>query len=423
MSFSSLSFWGCRTDERADSDPNGQTDSATTSIATTDPYSPSDSNIIKDGGNSDRLDAGPDTGGGDNGCAVAEEPGSDTDTVSARDSETGTVSDTATASWTTPDTDTSSDTERETATLPATETSGDTISDTGSDTYADTVSAETTAYDSALGTEDATDTGGETDAPGETDTGGETDAVEETDTGSSPIADTASASDTSPISTCPDDMVPIPANADLGVPSAFCIDRFEASRQDATATSGGTDDTVALSRAGVIPWFENPMTAAALTRYQNACLAAQKRICTREEWFFSCRGSAETTYVYGDTFDPEICNSVDTYCDDYCASEGIPVEECNTSANCGYSCGRDGEGGSCFHVDPTGSYPGCTNEFGTFDVNGNVWEVVPSTDDSRGYEVRGGAFNCASAAARFYCNYNAGWDALYAGFRCCKDLQ
>jgi hypothetical protein len=80
-----------------------------------------------------------------------------------------------------------------------------------------------------------------------------------------------------------------------------------------------------------------------------------------------------------------------------------------------------GGGVDCFHIDPTGTHDACINSFEAFDVNGNVWEVVPSTEDPRGYEVRGGAFNCASAAARFRCSYNADWTSLYAGFRCCKN--
>ena len=128
------------------------------------------------------------------------------------------------------------------------------------------------------------------------------------------------------------------------------------------------------------------------------------------------------SYIYGNTFDPEVCNSVDTYCDNYCAENGIPLEECNTNTNCGYSCGSAGDDVDCFHIDPSGSHTACTNVFGTFDVNGNVWEVVPSEEDPRGYEVRGGAFNCASAQTGFNCNYNADWTSLYAGLRCCKDV-
>jgi len=204
---------------------------------------------------------------------------------------------------------------------------------------------------------------------------------------------------------CPAEMVAIGAE--------LCMDRYEASRPDADAEQAGTNESVATSRAGVLPWMVNPMNAAHLTTFQAACAAAGKHLCTREEWLAACTGPPPgTSYVYGNTFDRETCNCVDTFCDDYCEDHGIPPGSCSTAANCGYTY-------SCFRVAPTGSFPQCTNEYGTFDVSGNVWEVVPSADDGRGYEVRGGAFNCASAAARLRCTYNATWNELYAGFRCC----
>jgi formylglycine-generating enzyme required for sulfatase activity len=197
---------------------------------------------------------------------------------------------------------------------------------------------------------------------------------------------------------------------------SFCIDRFEASRPDATATDPGQDESCATSRAGVLPWVAHPMSADDLDRFDTACRAAGKRLCTTDEWLSACSGPNETTYVYGSVFDREACNCVDTYCDDYCAAEGIAEADCNVAANCGYVYG-------CFHQDPTGTYPRCTNEYGTYDINGNVWEVVPSSTDARGFELRGGAFNCASASARVSCTFNAGWSDLYAGFRCCRDRE
>jgi hypothetical protein len=103
---------------------------------------------------------------------------------------------------------------------------------------------------------------------------------------------------------------------------------------------------------------------------------------------------------------------VDTFCDDYCQENDI--DPCNTGPNCGYAY-------YCFHAMPTGWFPDCTNGYGTLDLNGNLWEIVPSTSDPRGYEVRGGAFNCAGAATRLQCTFNAGWTGLFAGFRCCRD--
>ncbi|MBN2192496.1 MAG: SUMF1/EgtB/PvdO family nonheme iron enzyme [Polyangiaceae bacterium] len=208
------------------------------------------------------------------------------------------------------------------------------------------------------------------------------------------------------ICACPADMV--------AVGNAYCIDRYEASRPDATVTSQGTDGAIAVSRPGVLPWMVSMMTSSDLRAFQDACVAAGKHLCSKDEWFAACSGPDNLPFVYGDTFDPETCNCVDTFCDDYCTVQGIA--SCSTSENCGYAYG-------CFHEVPTGSFPGCTNDYGTFDINGNVWEIVSSDSDARGYEVRGGAFNCASPSQRVSCEFNAGWSELYAGFRCCKDLE
>lgn len=206
---------------------------------------------------------------------------------------------------------------------------------------------------------------------------------------------------------CPQDMVAVGYD--------FCIDIYEASRRDASASSAGVDNSLATSRPGVLPWMVNPVTYDDFLSFQTACQAAGKHLCTKAEWFLACSGPEPgTRYVFGDTFDRETCNCVDSFCDDYCRDNGIAPADCDTDTNCGYDY-------NCFHVVPSGSFPDCGNDYGTFDINGNVWEIVPSAEDPRGFEVRGGAFNCASAATRLQCSYNAGWTALYAGFRCCLD--
>ena len=224
-----------------------------------------------------------------------------------------------------------------------------------------------------------------------------------------------------PEPTCPDDMVKV---------ADYCIDRYEASRPDADADSVGSDGSVATSREGVMPWYVNPMNATHLGNFKNACTAAGKHLCTAEEWFPACSGPQGTDYVFGDTWTAgvsnEICNCVDTFCDDYCEDNSIPSGNCNVNTGCGYYCGETGGGSNpCFKPMPTGSFAGCTNEYGTFDINGNVWDIVdvPTTVDARGYQVRGGAFNCAGASTRLKCAYNATWTGLYAGFRCCKSLS
>jgi sulfatase modifying factor 1 len=201
---------------------------------------------------------------------------------------------------------------------------------------------------------------------------------------------------------CPEGMV--------SIEDAYCMDRYEASRPDARADSAGSDESKAVSVAGVLPWVVNPMSGAMFDKFQKACQSSGKHLCTPDEWSSACSGPDASTYVFGDVFDPEICNCVDTFCDDYCTEHDI--DNCITSANCGYTY-------DAFHLVPTGTFAQCTNTYGTFDLNGNAWEAVSSATDARGFEVRGGAFNCASASQRLQCSYNAGWSDLYAGFRCC----
>ncbi|OGR04083.1 MAG: hypothetical protein A2284_04615 [Deltaproteobacteria bacterium RIFOXYA12_FULL_61_11] len=235
--------------------------------------------------------------------------------------------------------------------------------------------------------------------------------------------------DDSALEPCPDDMRSV---------GRVCFDRYEASRSDATPTNQGTASGGARSRPGVLPWYVDYLTPAAHKTFEQACVAAGKRLCRGSEWLEACQGPEATTFTFGNTWDPSVCNSVDTSCSQCCAALGLA--NCPTGENCGYddaltsspytpeTCTLTAEYGLsschvCFHVLPTGAMPSCTNAHDLFDVNGNVWEVVavPTSADARGYQVRGGAFNCGSPSVRFACTFNAGWADLYAGFRCCKD--
>ena len=223
---------------------------------------------------------------------------------------------------------------------------------------------------------------------------------------------------------CPSDMVFVPAAPDQGVPEAFCMDRYEASRQDATAVSMGSITTIAVSQPGVLPWYEKPFDVVKFQLFKDACQAADKRICEENEWYHSCAGTAGNIYVFGDAFDKDVCNSVDTWCDTYCQDHGIdPVMDYD---GCGYGLYYTyPQYGPPFHPTPTGYMNGCMNEFGAYDVNGNVWEIVPDDPATSPmgwtFQVRGGAFNCGGASTRLQCTYEANWTSLYAGFRCCRD--
>jgi hypothetical protein len=192
--------------------------------------------------------------------------------------------------------------------------------------------------------------------------------------------------------------------------SAYCVDIYEASRPDATSSSAGTDESMATSRPGVIPWHtayvaqpEDAISGALATA---ACQAAGKRLCTPQEWEAACAGTDEQVYVYGDEYDPVICNSIDGWCD----------PECGIYQWCYNDCDHDEQ------VMPTGAYQGCISSFGLLDMSGNVWEVVQSSDS--GDHFRGGAFDCGDPALAHRCDYDgigAGTFPNARGFRCCSD--
>lgn len=207
-------------------------------------------------------------------------------------------------------------------------------------------------------------------------------------------------------SPCPVGMVPI---GDM-----TCIDRFEASRPDATAVSKGTDTSQATSRTGVLPWFPVDLTTA-----RAACAAAGKRLCRDDEIRTACKGPNDTTYTYGNTYAPTTCNGIDTYC--HCDSATCADVQPCPYPGC-YNRGPDGvigKGcGAALRVMPTGSLPGCVNEYGAFDLSGNVWELVDRGTDEAWY--MGGAFNCMDSQAQHRCD-SLVQGVSARGFRCCAD--
>ncbi|RME56961.1 MAG: hypothetical protein D6795_00325, partial [Deltaproteobacteria bacterium] len=190
---------------------------------------------------------------------------------------------------------------------------------------------------------------------------------------------------------CPEDMVFIPAGSfpvgsrendklrnfqDLpfgeATTAAFCIDRYEFP-----------------NKVGNIPRTDVTWQEAI-----RVCKVLGRRLCTEEEWERACKGPEGTRFPYGDTWDPQRCNTEDAR-------------------------GLEGT------IEAIGSRPACRSGYGVFDMSGNVKEWTSSSWPGHPGEkvVRGGsslqpdwAVRCASRE-----NYFPYERSKSLGFRCCKD--
>jgi formylglycine-generating enzyme required for sulfatase activity len=180
----------------------------------------------------------------------------------------------------------------------------------------------------------------------------------------------------------------------MALVGAICIDRYEASRPDATSTWMGVDTSAPRSRAGVLPWMEASHDAASA-----ACATVGKRLCAPDEWQAACQGPDGTVYPYGNTYEAATCNGIDTQCD------------CDPPyAGCYYACG------GTYGPMATGSLAGCVNEYGLHDMSGNLWEHVEGSGSTA---LRGGAYNCGDSTSNHMCSFTPGWMPSALGFRCC----
>jgi hypothetical protein len=195
------------------------------------------------------------------------------------------------------------------------------------------------------------------------------------------------------------------------VANSFCMDLYEASRPDATATSEGTKTTAARNRKGVLPWqmswLANP--GDNLKEARKACKDAGKVLCKLSQWITACEGPKKLVYSYGNTYQADTCNGIDKYC--YCNSSPCKGVKPCPYTYCELACGAD------FKVDPTGNSPGCKNHWGVYDVTGNVWELTDSTDGKEHF--RGGAYNCGDSVSLHRCDHDGTWGPSARGFRCC----
>lgn len=227
-------------------------------------------------------------------------------------------------------------------------------------------------------------------------------------------------------------LVEIPSASAVRCPSEMalvddrvCVDRWEATLVERVkggdspwspylAIDGIESRMRAVSRPGVVPQAYISGEQAA-----RACRASGKRLCKADEWEAACRGSARTTFPYGNERRAGACN------DDIRAMH--PVAEIGQLL----SVKRDDmwrdmmnsplinqlEGG----LLPTGERTFCTNDYGVYDMVGNLHEWIDDPDGT----FRGG-FYMDTTKNGDGCTYDTqAHDFTYhdysTGFRCCAD--
>ena len=157
----------------------------------------------------------------------------------------------------------------------------------------------------------------------------------------------------------------------------FYIDKYEASRANATSATMGTGVTAACNMAATVPWGNVTYEDA-----KNACLDAGKRLCTREEWMAACGAN----YPYGSSYQKGVCN----------------------------------DGGTESSV--SGGHSGCLTSSGIYDMSGNLREWV------EGGILMGGGY--LSGSTELTCNSGKtisdplSYSPSQADrFSCCRDVS
>jgi len=161
----------------------------------------------------------------------------------------------------------------------------------------------------------------------------------------------------------------------------YCIDKYEASRPDATGSSMGSDTSMAVSQQGVIPWVSISQINA-----RTACENAGKHLCSDEEWIGAANVQGQVYYLPTNlAVAPYYCvTDSSTYCLDNSYAGG---EACETGT---YS----------------GGASGCYSEEGVYDMVGNVWEWTDEVVD---------VTNPDGTAGWKYANQEGEWQSSTSG--------
>ena len=211
----------------------------------------------------------------------------------------------------------------------------------------------------------------------------------------------------------------------------YCIDRYEASLVEILPNGDerAWSPFEALDRGGAFqahPPVVRAISAQGVTpqayisevQAKVACARSGKRLCKAQEWKRACMGPSQTTYPYGRANEAGRCN-------DHGRSPMATIFGLGGSSKPSLWTPHMNDpqlNRLAGTLAPTGAHGGCTNEYGVYDMVGNVHEWV---DDPDGTFL--GGFYLDTHQLGDGCNYRTpGHDVYYhdysTGFRCCADV-
>lgn len=139
----------------------------------------------------------------------------------------------------------------------------------------------------------------------------------------------------------------------------------------------------------------SPRVDVSWTEAKAACARVGKRLCSEGEWEKACKGPSHTRFPYGNSFDPNACNTEDSFGDDRALAH-------------------------------SGQFAKCRSGYGVADLSGNVAEWTASAyTHNADMTQKGGAFDRPDYAARCSARKNGAPSdrAPTVGFRCCSDVR
>ena len=167
------------------------------------------------------------------------------------------------------------------------------------------------------------------------------------------------------------------------------------------------------------------------------CAARGKRLCYDDEWLMTCIGPEGWKYPYGDTHIPGVCNDDKlwlTYIQEKLNGwpNGVSTPDIETLAELLDAASAKNSGGAIasehvkwlYQGDPSGFNEGCVNDYGIYDLCGNVEEWTHRRDGgTTGFHGNlKGRYWAETRDCRDNIFVHGDYFRFYEiGFRCCAD--